>query len=72
MGGVRGANGLTTPFETVGELMGCVQSLELGAGAPRLLRFILLRTFSDTSLVVWILDIVYDCHLKSVLQSLRG
>ena len=30
---------------------------------PRLLRFILLVSFSDALLVVSILDKVYDCHL---------
>ena len=30
---------------------------------PRLPRFILLVSFSETLLVVSILDIVYDCHL---------
>ena len=34
----------------------CPQSRELG-------RFILLGSFSNTLLVVSILDIVYDCHL---------
>ena len=31
-----------------------------------------LVSFSDTLLVVSILDIVYDCHLRSLLQSWRG
>ena len=44
-------------------LVGCVQSRELGASAPHFLRFILQVSFSDTLLAVWILDIVYDCHL---------
>ena len=32
-------------------------------------RFILLASFSDTLLVVSILDIVYHCHLRPLLQS---
>ena len=51
------------PFKAVRGLMGCVQSRELGARALRLPRFILLRSFIDTLLMVSILDIVYDCHL---------
>ena len=51
------------PFKAVGGLIGCVQSRELGARAPCLPRFILLGSFSDTLLVVSILDIVCDCHL---------
>ena len=50
-------------FGAVGELMACVQSQDLGAWEPRLPRFILLGSFSDTLLVVLILDIPYDCHL---------
>ena len=50
-------------FRAVGELMGCVESRELGRGAPHLPRFILLGSFSDTLLLVSILDIVYECHL---------
>ena len=56
-----------SPFGVVGWLMGYVQSQELDARAPRLPRFILLGSFSDTLLVVFILDmifiLVYDCHL---------
>ena len=37
--------------------------------ASHLLRLILLVSFSDTLLVVSILDIVYDCHLWPLLQS---
>ena len=37
--------------------------------APALPRFILLVNFSDTLLVISILDIVYDCHLRPLLQS---
>ena len=33
------------------------------AGAPRLPKLILLGSFSDTLLMISILDIVYDCHL---------
>ena len=36
--------------------------------APRFLRFILLVGLSNTLLVVSILDILYDCHLRSLLQ----
>ena len=39
------------------------------ARAPRLPRFIQLVSFIDTLLVVWTLDIVYDCHLRPLLQS---
>ena len=45
----------------VERLVGCVESRELGAN--RFPRFILLGNFSDTFLVVSILDIVCDCHL---------
>ena len=48
------------PFQTAGGIVVCVHSRELGACAPRLLRFILLVSFSGTLLVVSILDIVYD------------
>ena len=37
--------------------MGCVQSRGLGV------------SFSDTLLVVSILDVVLDCHLRPLLQS---
>ena len=53
-------------------LVGCVQSRGLGAYASHLPNFILLISFSDTLLVVSILDIVYDCHLWLLLQSGRG
>ena len=46
----------------VGVLLCCAQSRELGGRAARLLRFILLVSFSDTSLVASMVDIVYDCH----------
>ena len=42
------------------------------ARRARLPRLILLVSFSDTLLVVSILDIVYDCHLWPLLQSWRG
>ena len=48
-------------------LVGCVESRELGAN--RFPRFILLGNFSDTFLMVSILDIVCDCHLLPLLQS---
>ena len=50
------------PFKAVGELVGCVQSREIGARASSS-EVILLERFSDTLLLVSILDIVYDCHL---------
>ena len=40
-----------------------VSEVDSSAHAPRLPRFILLGSFSDTLLVVSILHIVYDCHL---------
>ena len=43
-----------------------VSKVESLARAPRLLRFTLLVSFSDTLLVVSILDIVYDCHLRAL------
>ena len=49
-----------------------VQSWELGAGCePHLPRLILLVSFSDTLLAVSILDIVYDCRLRPLLQFRR-
>ena len=47
-----------SPFQTVGGLVDCFQNRVLGASAPRLPRFILLVIFSDTLLVVSVLDIV--------------
>ena len=44
-----------------GRLMGCVQSWELSACAPRLPSFILLGSFSDTLFVVSILDMIVIC-----------
>ena len=46
-----------------------VSKVESSARAPRLPRFIQLVSFIDTLLVVWTLDIVYDCHLRPLLQS---
>ena len=51
-----------------GVLMGSVDSRELGVRASTS-RFILLVRFSDTLLLVSILDMVYDCHLRPLLQS---
>ena len=49
--------------------MGCAQSRELGARAPRRMRFILLGSFSDTLLVVLILDMMlHDVDLHVVLS----
>ena len=59
---------LVGPFQAGGGLVGCVQSQELCACAPRLLRFILLVSFNETLLVVLILDMVYNCHLRRRLQ----
>ena len=53
-----------------GVLMGSVDSRELGVRASTS-RFILLVRFSDTLLLVSILDMVYDCHLRPLLQSWR-
>ena len=52
-----------------GGLMVSAQGSELGARTPTLPKFSLLGSFSDTSLVVSILYIVYDCHLQPLLQS---
>ena len=41
----------------------CPETKYQHLGAPRLPRFILLGSFSDTLLVVSILDMIYDCHL---------
>ena len=46
-----------------------VCKVESSAGVPCLPRFIRLASFSDTLLVVSILDTVYDCHLTLLLQS---
>ena len=50
-----------------GGFLGCVQSQELGTHAPRLSRFIMLVSFSDTLLVVLILETVYECHMRPLL-----
>ena len=47
----------------------CVQGREPDARVSRLPMIILLGGYSDTLLVVSILDIVYDCHLRPLLQS---
>ena len=51
-----------------GGLVGCVQSRELCARTPRLPKFVLLVNFSNTLLVFSILNIVYDCYLRLLLQ----
>ena len=59
--GAVGGGGSLWPVSKVGSsARACVRALCLP-------RFILLGGFSDTLLVVLILDIVYDCHLESVL-----
>ena len=45
-----------------------VPKVESSARAPRLPRFIQLVSFSVTLLVISILDIVYECHLRPFLQ----
>ena len=49
----------------------CACGLRPKSRAPRLPRFILQASFSDTLLLVSILDmiLVYDCHLRPLLQS---
>ena len=47
----------------------CVQGRAPDARVSRLPMIILLGGYSDTLLVVSILDIVYDCHLRPLLQS---
>ena len=72
-----GAMGLYWPgiaFPGCGGLVGCVQSRELGACAPRLPRFILLVSFCETLLVV---SILYSLLLPfeaalAVLKGLNG
>ena len=51
-----------------GGLVGGIQSRGLCARAPRLPKFVLLVNFSDTLLVFSILNIVYDCYLRLLLQ----
>ena len=46
-----------------------LSKVETSARASHLLRATLLVNFSDTLLVVSILDLVYDCHLWLLLQS---
>ena len=58
-----GAVALLGPLKALRELMGCTQSRELNAHAPRLPRFILQGSFCDALLVISILDVIYDCHL---------
>ena len=41
----------------------CSRSRARREHAPRFPRFILIGSFSDTLLVVSILDMAYDCHL---------
>ena len=60
-----------SPFRIVVGLMGCVCGWRLGKSMPCLPRLILLVSFSDTLLVVSILDIVYDCHFGPLLWSWR-
>ena len=51
--------------------MSCVQSRELGARASSSVVYPV-GSFSDTLLVVSILDMVCDCHLWAVLQPWVG
>ena len=60
------------PFQAVGEGLWTVSKVESLARAPRLPRFILLISFSDTLLVVSTLDIVYDCNLGPLFCSPEG
>ena len=55
------SEGFFSPFGAVGSLL-AVSKVESSARGPRLPRFILLGRFSDTLLVVSILDIC-NCHL---------
>lgn len=52
-----------------GRLASCVQRREHGACAPHIRMFIRLVSFSETLLVVSILNMVYDCHMWPLLQS---
>ena len=56
------------PFRTVRGLQ-AVSKVESSARTPHLPRFILLGSFSDTLLVVWILGMAYDCHLQIAICS---
>ena len=49
------------PFRAVGRLMGRFQRRELNLRPPRLPRFIMLGSFSDTLLMVSILDMIVIC-----------
>ena len=53
--------GVLGPFRAVGRLMDRFQSREVNAGPPRLPRFIMLKCFSDTLLMVLILGIIVIC-----------
>ena len=52
-----------------GEVLWAVSKVEDSAHVPRLLEFILLEGFSGTLLVVSILGMFYDRHLRPLLQS---
>ena len=61
---------LVGPFRAVGrEGLWAVSKVESSARAPHLPKIILLISFGDTLFVVSILNIVYDCHLRPLLQS---
>ena len=55
--------------ERGGEVLWAVSKVEGSAHVPRLLKFILLEGFSGTLLVVSILGMFYDRHLRPLLQS---
>ena len=61
-----------SPFRGVGGDSWPVSGVKSSVHTPRLPRFNQLGSFSDTLLVVLILDIVYDCHLGgfAVLKEL--
>ena len=52
-----------------GEVLWAVSKVEGSAHVPRFLEFILLEGFSGTLLVVSILGMFYDRHLRPLLQS---
>ena len=64
-----------SPFQAVGgggergEVLWAVSKVEGSAHVPRFLEFILLEGFSGTLLVVSILGMFYDRHLRPLLQS---
>ena len=62
-GGADGCKGYSLALPGLRGSLWAVSKVESSACAPRLPRFILLGSFSDTLLVVLILDIVNDCHL---------